>query len=225
MKKTFLSVAIVLGSTMLLSGCETLSVVNDKLDNALFGMKSTSYSNVVDKELVDFYYDEDSPQRLNEELRDEGYLLSSLKVDAMVIDKQIKSLSNMQQAINFMSQYSSDAETDIIAVKYIDAAKSRNNTIKVYRPKLTAKVNSFFGAVATPNQKSREWYDLDRLLIEFDSNDRPKSMIVRSYQATTTVGVILKQHSRVLFGDELVRLLEDRIVNSEFEENFIREIK
>ena len=122
-----------------------------------------------------------------------------------------------------MSRYSSQSDTDVLAKAYIDTAKSRGNTVRLYRPSITRQVNALFKQPFAPGNQTAEWYDKDVLLAEYENN-RPKSILIRAHQAQITLGANSRMYSSVLIGMDTMRHFESRIGNNQLSDALIAEL-
>lgn len=209
-----------------ITGCTQLSAIQEKLDQMGAESRLKAYSSVEDKQLVDTFYklSEDgtthssTPALLNEKIQFE-------KLDSTVIvfKKNMYSLNNMVEMRSRMNSYTYDSENDALAKEYIKMAKDRGNNIKLFKPAFTGRVNSIFKQYIMPLKQSEEWYSVDVTLVEFDSNSRPVSILVRAHQAQTSIGVASYMYPAIYFGATNMRHFENNISNALLSEYLIRE--
>ena len=100
--------------------------------------------------------------------------------------------------------------------------KKRGNTVKIYRPLMTKKLNQLFTQPFEPMQQTAEWYSKDIALIEFDNNNRPVSIMTRAHQAFTTIGVNSSMYTTIFFGNGNMRHFENNVSNSLLEDAYLR---
>lgn len=136
------------------------------------------------------------------------------------IDKEVGTSLSLREAVaNYISHF--DSSRDEIAKRYINVAKSRGNTVKMYN----AKVNDFISrntpSTAKLNYKGMKKYNLDNAFIEFDKNGIIVSMLVRKH-VYPTIGQATSNYrvSQILFG-KWSRIIQTRLNNNLLNSGYI----
>jgi hypothetical protein len=111
-----------------------------------------------------------------------------------------------------------DSSKDDIARLYLDAIKERGNTAKLFR----APVNSMIANLISKPRSSFPYYtDWDPALIEYDSNGRVVSALVRFVHVTPAAGYLyLDQVCNILF-DNFASTIEMNLGNNVLNDNYI----
>lgn len=218
---------ILLSVTALAVSESSAGFLDDLFDQSKSRLET--YNNVSDKALVDsFYVISPDGQKfgLSSDLEapKSPFSFKALNAGSISFERDEGSESNMASVIGNMNRYSYDASADALAVKYIENAKSRGNLVKLYRPAMGNLINRLFKHPFEHDKNTREWYDLDNALIEFDKSGRPISFMVRAHQAYVLIGARVRQFTTIYFGTGNARHLENSINNSMFQESFIREL-
>lgn len=216
-----------IATTLMLSGCAGIS---DSLNSMASSGRLEVYSNVVDKTMVDSFYSlstDGKLQALPADLSGDKFKIEKLTQSSISISKEIvyDLLGSLDTSMN---TYMYEGESDLLAKKYIATAKKRDNIVRLYKPMMGKIINQNFKQPFTPYKGTREWYDLDNALIEFDKSGKIVSFMARSHQGNST-GVATKSGARVfqyttIYMGPNARFLENKTKNSDFQEYFIREL-
>jgi len=111
-------------------------------------------------------------------------------------------------------------DSDDIAKKYIATAKGRNHVVRLYKPAMSVIVNKLFNNAYIVNSKGAS-YNSNLVLMEFDQSGKIVLILIRAmYKPENYV----YQYSTIYFGDGVDRNLTDRVKNSVFQENFIKDL-
>lgn len=218
---------ILLSVTALAATESSAGFLEDLFDQSKSRLET--YSKVADKALVDSFYvisPDGQKHGLSSDLEapKSSFSFMELNAGSISFERGEGSESNMASVIGSMKQYSYDASADALAVKYVENAKSRGNLVKLYRPAMGKQINDLFKHPFDHGKNTREWYDLDNALIEFDKSGRPISFMVRAHQAYVLIGARVRQFTTIYFGAGNARHLENNISNSAYQELFIREL-
>ncbi len=227
MKYKYVVKLISIASFVLVSGCAQMQALNDKMESMAAESRAKVYASVEDKVLVDSLY-VNSPEGKplpSKNVAADNYYFKDLLASTIVFKKDMYRSGNMGDMAATMNSYIYDSESDSLSKAYIEMAKKRGNTVKVFKPAFTRVVNSMFVQPFTPMQQTAQWYDRDVTLIEYNSSARPVSVLTRGHQAQTSLGVASYMYARIYFGQANMRFLENKVPNSYFSEYLLREIK
>lgn len=188
-----------------------------------------TYEQVQDKTMVDAFYwlSEDGKEfGINKEISAASpqFKIEQLAKDSITIKQKVYHAGSLGEVSDFMSGYSYDGEGDAIAQKYVAVAKSRGNIVKLYKPALGGIINRGVPHPFSHANNTREWFNLDNALIEYNPSGRIVSYLVRSYQAYQTLGSDCMQYTAIYTGSTATRALENGVKNSAFQDNFLREL-
>jgi hypothetical protein len=190
-----------------------------------------TYKQATDKPLLDhfLYLSEDGKtQAINKELAsiDAKFEFVKFSNSSVTLKQRLFNENNMTMMLNRMRMYTYDATEDSIARRYISFVNARGNSIKLYKPVLGAKINRILNQNFdfSPDKGIAAWIDLDNALIETNGNGGIVSVMTRSHQANTTIGVRSYQYTNIYFGRAAAQIIENNIPNSDFGNNLIRTI-
>ena len=212
----------------MLTSCAQLESASQYLKEQAAENRLKSYNQVLDKDLIDHFYKISKNGResgLSDELKDSDFSFEELEPSRIILKKLMYTGGNMGQISKKMYQYSYNSESDLVAKTYTKMAVKRGNVVKLYKPRLTKVINGLFKQPFQPEKKSRAWYGIDNTLIEYEQSGRPVSFLVRAHQATTFMGVSSFQYASIYFGKGNISILENKIPNSVFSDNYLRELK
>jgi len=217
---------LVVGIT-LLAGCSTLQQVGSALDNMAANQRATAYASVEDKVLVDAFYvlTPEGAEQLTPTVTASNFEPYKLTANQLVMRRKELSASNMGEMHSLMARLSNDAESDGASVTFINNARSRGNEVRVYRPAMTAALNRLFAQPIKPLPQSAEWYDRDVSLVEYDPQGRPVALLLRAYQAQTSIGVNAYQYVQAITGAAPMRHFENNVSNRMLEDNQLRVLR
>ncbi len=211
---------------LFISGCAQIETAIEDFQAAQDQQRLETFEESTDKQLVEALYEvsEDGSERSPvPSIREDGFSLAQVSRSAVSFEKEMFSRPNMDSVRRDMNSYRSEAEEDAVAKAYAEVAEDRGNEVRVYRPQLGERLARMYQTPVGDYDESAEWFDRDRVLIEFE-DERPVSVLFRSHQARTSVGVTSNQYATVIMGDENIRHLEDTITRSELEEEYIGEM-
>lgn len=187
------------------------------------------YKQATDKPLLDqfLYISEDGKtQALNKELAsvDAKFEFVKFSNSSVTLKQRLFNENNMAMMLNRMRMYTYDATDDSVARRYISFANARGNSVKLYKPALGAKINKILNQNFdfSPDKGIAAWIDLDNALIESNGAGGIVSIMTRSHQANTTIGVRSYQYTNIYFGKIAAQIIENNIPNSDFGNNLIR---
>ncbi|MFA5923648.1 MAG: hypothetical protein WC856_20545 [Methylococcaceae bacterium] len=188
-----------------------------------------SYQNIPDKEFVNNFYSAtpDGEEHVNADLVADGYKLQSLDLHHVVLQKQMFKASGKEELDAMMANYTSNSRSDLMAKIYVAAAKNRGNTVRLYKPKVSFSVNS---AVEDSTGRSvayvGHWgyWDYDNPMIEYNKEGEVVSMMSRSHQAKTTVGVESNMYVQIVYSRAAIRSFENEVENDKLANLYIRDM-
>lgn len=206
------------------------NAISDALDTSK--TKLANYQKTGDKQLVDHFYfisDDGKLHGLNREFLEQnsGFELRTATSFSLTFKRKMLSDSNMDSVSRTMRQYLYSTTDDIIGKRYIALAHSRGNSVKLYKPALGQIINSQLNQnfYLQPARNTVQWIGLDNVLIETAPNGGIVSVLTRSHQAVTTIGVDSYQYVNIYFGQTIRQLLENDVPNNQFTNNLIRTIE
>lgn len=183
------------------------------------------YESISDKTLVDALYvmlDGGKKEGLVPELREAGFKFNDLNLSMLAMERRIENTGDMAGARELMRGLVPDLDADVLAKIYGAVCKGRGNTVKVYKPAFSGRLNALFKQPLVFGQGRVEWYDRELSLIEWSPEGRVVSLLLHAHQASTSLGVMVYRHSMVLFGSASTRHVENSIRNSEFADYELR---
>ena len=124
-----------------------------------------------------------------------------------------------------ISRYNSsyDSSNDKIAQTYIEMAKNRGSTIKMYKQGMNLKIASIMPMNWDINNEP-SYGNLDNALVEYDKNNRIKSTLIRVHTVSKYIGWIQYRFSMIMYGN-LANKLESKIGNNTFDNMYITTMK
>lgn len=178
-----------------------------------------SFAAVQDKPLVDALYvmtADGRTETLVRPLLAANYALQHLRPEVLALRSPMGNGGDMRGAREIVDRYVPDVDKDLVAQLYLQVAKGRGNLVKVYKPRMGARLNSLFQPPMVMGPGRVEWYDRDNALIEWTPQGRVVSVVVYAFQAAASLGVLVTRYTAVRFGPETARHVENSIRNSEF---------
>lgn len=150
--------------------------------------------------------------------------LKSFDTDNITLKQRLFVGRNLYEGDNYMARYGYDSDGDAIAQKYVATAKARGNVVRSYKPKIAGIIFRNFPPPVRHIGGSTEWYEQDRVLIEFDKSGRIVSFLARCEQLTGSLGATIYQHITIFLGPENARRLENKLSQKDLQEYFEREL-
>ncbi len=188
-----------------------------------------TYQESTDKKLTDqFYYISADGKNagLNKEIiaQTKHFEFMKLTTSSITLRQLMFREGNMQAIYQDISSYSYDPTSDEISKRYISFAESRGDVVKLYKPALGNEINQIFmqNFSLDPAKNTMQWIGLDNALIEYSPNGKIISFLTRSHQAIVNFGANSYQYINIYFGPGNSQVLENRIGNDAFQNNFIR---
>jgi uncharacterized protein YceK len=116
-----------------------------------------------------------------------------------------------------------DSSSDEIANIFVKTAKDKGHTVKMYKSMLNRQIEQFrnFSGVKMDYPFSN---DLDNILIEYDSQNKISSVLLRFHVHAKYMGYIHERYSVIIFDPAFNRRIESQLNNRYFEETFIRNL-
>lgn len=207
-----------LASAALLPACQG-TAARDWLDETAASNRRNNYAAAQDKPLVDAMYVTTADGRdatLARPLLAANYALQHFRPDVLALRSPMGNGGDMRGAREIVDRYVPDVDKDVVAQLYLQVAKGRGNMVKVYKPRMGSRLNGLFQPPMVMGPGRVEWNDRDNALIEWTPQGRVVSVVVCSFQAAASMGVLVTRYTAVRFGPETSRHVENSIRNSEF---------
>lgn len=200
---------------VLLQGCAELKakVAEGRLE---------TYARVVDKTMVDAFYaaaPDGSTHALRPEFGAARIYLTSLAPSRLSFEETIGSEPQLEMAAKSLSKYRPIGEGDLAAKRFVETAKARGNIVKLYQPALGGRINVIFTQPFVDAPQRIKALNKENALIEWNTAGRPVSIMVRSLQAVTSIGVNIYRYTSIYMGPENMRHLENSINRRTIEES------
>lgn len=194
--------------------------------------KLEAYKQTTDKQLLDqFYYlsEDGKEEGLNKDLagKTNSFEFQKLTPSSLTVRQLMYREGNMQSVMQAMSRYTYSPMSDEYGQRYIAFAQSRGNVVKLYKPALGSLLNQMFTQnfyLRHDDRNTAEWIGVDNALVEYSPSGQIVSVMTRSHQAMISIGVQSYQYINLYFGAGNAQIIENRIANQNFENNFIRVI-
>ena len=94
-----------------------------------------------------------------------------------------------------------DSSNDEISKIFLETAKQRNNTVRTYKNFLNSKIaKRYFSSYDIKYKKL--YSDLDIAFIEYDKNNRIKTILVRGHAFEDGLGTTHDRYSMFIFGNQ-----------------------
>lgn len=208
----------------------------DSLSSGLAAAFDTSkkklelYQKSSDKALLDQFYflsEDGKEESLNKELvqNSKEFEFQQVSVNSVTLRKLMYREGNMGSVVQGMRGYNYSPMSDEVGKRYIAFASARGNVVKIYKPTLGNLINSMLAQhfyLQHDDRNTAEWIGVDNALVEYSSDGKMISVMTKSHQANITMGVNSYQYTNIYFGNQITQLLENKIGNNEFENNFLR---
>lgn len=145
-----------------------------------------------------------------------------------LLSNNINKKANYEGGLNALQQahLNFDPTADVIGRKYIEAAKGRGSSVKVYRPdvnetliKIAARSASALGY----NTTFRKFSNWDNALLEIGKDGRIISALARQQQVYTGSSNIQDMYSVVIFA-EGIRQFENMVGNNVLTNGYLRDV-
>jgi len=136
------------------------------------------------------------------------------------IDKEIGTGLSVDEQINKYLSYT-DSSRDQIAKRYIQVAKKRGNTVKMYNSRVNEFLSRKTPMTAKLTYRGAKRYNVDNAFIEFDKSGRIVSMLLRKH-VYPYVGQMVSNYrvSHILFG-KWGRFVEMKLGNNLLQDGYI----
>jgi len=149
------------------------------------------------------------------------YLNDFIEIDQYISEEKGHTDPNEFDAIREYL-YNYDSSNDEISKVFLQTARERNNTVRTYKNKLNSKIaKRYFSSY--DRQYKKLYSDLDIAFIEYDKNNRIKTVLVRGHAFEDTLGTSHDRYSMLIFGREAKRI-ESTISNYDFANNLLSTI-
>lgn len=159
---------------------------------------------------------------LNSALLKDKYKLEKRTFDAIFLEKYITHQANFSEANRRINNGIYVSEKDLAAQLFIEQALARGNEVRLYKKDVNASLNNNLRQAITAFNGASNRYDVDPALIEFDKEGSPISIMTRSWQTVSAIGVDSRIYTNVYFGADMMRWFENNYTNRYLENNLIR---
>ena len=201
----------------------------DDLDQSNNQARLITYGQVKDKSLVNYFYsisEDGKIEALNSAIPlTSGYKFRHLSEGALTLRRQIFKANNLREIQSEMSRYAMSPMDDVIGQRYVAFAYSRGNTVRQYKPALSVALNSMFAQhFQFTGRDVINFFDIENALIEFSPDQKIVSAMTRSHQALGGYETRSWQYINIIFGSGNTNLIENKLSNNFFDNNFQRVI-
>lgn len=155
-------------------------------------------------------------------LLNDKYKLEKRTFDAIFLEKYITHQANFSEANRRIDNGIYASEKDLAAKLFIEQALSRGNEVRMYKRGMNAALNKSLRQEITAFNGASNRYDADPALIEFDKNGSPVSIMTRSWQTISAIGVDSRIYTNIYFGADMMRWFENNYSNHYLDSNYIR---
>lgn len=153
-----------------------------------------------------------------------------LRAQQVIIEGETSQLANVDRLTKDIESNSQPITGDVVAAKYIAAAKARGSTVSLYRPVLTAKANAILPQANDIERRSKSSILLsaDNMLIEFAADRTIRSFLTKIHKIS--VGAFAASHGHhnayinIYVGGQMSSKLENSLTNTDFKEAYIRDL-
>ena len=193
-----------------------------------------------DKEIVDTFLNVSSDGKvgIQAEFRQLGWRLDEFNPNLVRLEKQVADAWGpgcSRNVLSYLRGYQSNASTDSFADSYARTAESRGNTVKMFSSNLNTKIGKLYGCgFCSSLPDAIKLYYKDPVLIEFDSNNRRVSFIIRAhyyeyYSGITDISRLpataeMKYFISIYSGRNGVRRLRNALSSQTSMQYFIRDL-
>lgn len=191
--------------------------------------KLEAYKQTTDKPLLDQFYflsEDGKEEGISKEVvgKTKAFEFQKLTPSSLTVRQLMYREGNMQSVMQAMSRYNYSPMDDVIGQRYVAFAQSRGNVVKLYKPALGALLNQLMAQnfYLQHDKNTAEWIGVDNVLIEYSPTGQIVSLMTRSHQAIVSLGVQSYQYINLYFGSGNAQVIENRMANSNFDNNFIR---
>jgi hypothetical protein len=178
--------------------------------------------NIRNKFLVLSSESENNSITLNQVLLNDKYKLEKRTFDAIFLEKYITHQANFSEANRRIDNGMYISEKDLAAKLFIEQALARGNEVRMYKKSVNAAINNNLRQAITNFNGASNRYDADPAFVEFDKNGSPVSIMTRSWQTISAIGVDSRIYTNIYFGKDMMRWFENNYSNRYLENNFIR---
>lgn len=169
-------------------------------------------------------------QTVNPTLTQAGYRLNTFQPTMITFKRNVAGGNNMEAALYEFKTNFPNATEEALAKQYVAAVKARGNTAKLYKTALSQYVAEMVGHPIkhfegdSRNPASIEWYNLQPVIMEFDSQGRLVSLLLHVYQAQASFGAGVTGYSTIYFGRGYMAQIENRLGTRTLENAFVRNL-
>lgn len=210
------------------SGCAQIAQLQKNMEETAARNRVEGFKRITDKHLVSAFYHlsaDGKESGLVPELRQAGFFIDELYPETLILENHLYSGANWGVILGKLETHrrAYDAEGDEPAKIYIKQAKARGNIVRSYRPELGGILKRFVRqSFSSIDGSSREWFEVDNVLIEKNKSGKIISYMVRAHQAMITIGVGDYFYTTILYGNLPIRNLEDNVTKDVLESYYLR---
>jgi len=222
MKKTLLLNSLVATGLMLsISGCSGVDLSNLQKYNPF---KAPSPQEIIQssedpyltKNFMEFF----KQHKLSDTKVDYGK--SYIKITEYISGQQGHVNDSASEAIR---EYENNYDNlDQIAKYYIELAKKRGSTVKMYKTFVSSKIASLLPIYGSDYRDNYSKFDLDNAFIEFDKNGMIKSILFRAHYFPRSIGTLHYRDTWIVFG-KYAKMVQNSISNSFLQDGYITTFK
>lgn len=184
-----------------------------------------AYEDAPDKPMIDAFFAkpvEGSRINLRPEFAAAEIYMVPLLASRISMQETIRSPADLAAARKYFRSYEPVGEGDLIASRFVETAKKRGNLVRLYQPALGGKLNDIFAQPFTHTPQRIYTLDRENALIEWTTDGRPVSILLRSLQAVESIGVNIYRFTSIYTGPLNIRHFENTISRKIVEEHYMR---
>lgn len=182
--------------------------------------KEFQEARAVDPALFDNFYslNEQGADQIAPDLGEDGYIPAFFQNYAILFKKGGVTGQNSREIDEKLQDHVSSVGKDLISKKYIKFAKSRGNTVVLYKPEMALYLRK------ATNRKyawtTDDWTVTERCLVEFNKDGEIVSALGRFhyYDTSVVVGFAKDEYTEIVFGKAVLARFQDSLSETQLAE-------
>jgi len=160
-------------------------------------------------------------------LETSGYSITGITTDGLHFRRsRVSHAVDWAAAREKMSASGRPLLDDPIAAKYIEIVRARGDTVRQFKPAMSAQVNSMFKLYHfyDHGKNTQEWYGPEEALIEYGADGHIVSALTKSWQGMAAKDVSVDEYVHVFYGASIAHHVESNVSPTLFNQAFVRDV-
>lgn len=219
---------LVLTSALLFTGCQTVTQGTTKLGDWMEKSSLNEFEQITHKGIRDKFLwieqQENGRKRvqLAKPLIAAKFGIEKRNVNSLFLVHYVNHEANFIEANRKIENGIYNSEQDLAAKYFVDQAKANGHEVRVYKSKISGRVNNGLVQPIKEINGASNLYDVDPVFVEYDKDKRVVAIMTRSWQTISGIGVDSRIYTNIYFGGDGLRWFENNFSNSYLSDNLLR---